>query len=221
MPLIYGNQQFERFRELVSEAKRIDIAVAWASSCDEISALAASGADIRAVVGTSENSTNPTTLRRLTEFAELRIPPDNPPQIFHPKYYLFHGETTVCWIGSTNLTRGGFGRNVELIHEFDLTRGEDREWFDCLWKDLDPDPWPAILEYEERYTPPRRTPRPARPREDVNLPSLADIDTWKQFVEGLRLYDEYYLSHESFDVLGEAHSWRHTINTGHEILLLK
>ena len=214
MSFICGNQQLERFLELVDEAKRIDIAVAWASSCDEIEALAASDADIRAVVGTSGNSTNPSTLRHLIEFAKLRIPPNKPPRIFHPKYYFFHGEKTVCWVGSANLTKGGFGRNVELIHEFDLTRKEDRGWFECLWADLNSDPWPAILEYEARYTPPQRTPRPAPPREDTDLPSLTDIDTWEQFVEGLQVYDECYRYHEDsygFDVLGETHSWLHTI----------
>lgn len=224
MPLICGTQLLERFVELVDGAKQIDVAVAWASSCDETKTLAACGADVRAVVGTSKNFTNPSTLRHFSEFAELRIPPNNPSRIFHPKYYCFHGEKTVCWIGSANLTKGGFGRNAELVHEFHLTRKKDREWFECLWEDLEPDPWPAILEYEARYTPPPRTPRPAPPREDADLPSLADIDTWEQFVEGLRIYDEYYRYHEdnyNFDVLGETHSWIHTISTGHEIALLK
>ena len=223
MPLIYGNQHLERFVELVDEARRIDIVVAWASSCDEIEALAASNADIRAVVGTSGNSTNPSTLRHLTEFADLRIPPNNPPRIFHPKYYLFHGDKTVCWVGSANLTKGGFGRNVELIHEFDLMRKEDQEWFECLWADLEPDPWPAILEYEARYTPQQRSRRPAPPREKDDLPALADIVTWNDFYEGLQAYDKYYCYHDDyygFDVLGETHSWLHTINTGHEIVLL-
>ena len=221
MPIISGIQLVERFAELVGEAQRIDIAVAWASSCDEVEALAASGADIRAVVGTSGNSTNPSTLRRLAEFADLRIPPNKPPRIFHPKCYLFHSEKTICWVGSANLTKGGFGGNVELIHEFDLKRKGDREWFECLWEELEPDPWPAIFEYEERYTPPKRTPRPVPAHKDADLPSLAEIDTWKQFVEGLRVYDEYYrYSEYSFDVVGETHSWLHTISTGHEILLL-
>ena len=114
MPLIFGNRQLARFIELVDKARRIDIVVAWASSCDEIEALAASAADIRAVVGTSENSTNPSTLRHLNEFANLRIPPNNPPRIFHPKYYLFHGEKTVCWVGSANLTKGGSAETWNL-----------------------------------------------------------------------------------------------------------
>ena len=221
MPIISGNRLLKRFVELASEAKRVDIAVAWASSCDPIETLAESRADIRAVVGTSGNSTNPSTLRRLTEFSALRIPPNNPPQTFHPKYYCFHGETTVCWIGSANLTGWGFGGNVELIHEFELKKREDGEWFEQLWEDLEPDPWPAILEYEERYTPPKRTSRPASTVEDADLPLLADIETWKDFVDGLRAYDEFYRYHElGFDVVGESHSWHHTIITGHEVVLL-
>ena len=221
MPLITGSKLLERFVELAGEAERIDIAVAWASSCDAIGALAASGADIRAVVGVSGNSTNPTTLRRLTQFAELRIAPNNPPRIFHPKYYCFHGEKTICWVGSANLTAGGFGGNIELVHEFKLKKEGDREWFERLWTSLEGDPWPAIQEYEARYKPPKRGPKPAASYEDDDLPSLADIITWRDFVEGLRAYDESYRYHEySFDVLGETHSWVHTIRSGHEIILL-
>ncbi len=222
MPLIPGSRLLERFRELVGQARRIDLAVAWANSCDAIEILSASDANIRAVVGTSGNSTNPSTLRHFLEFAELRIPPNNPPKIFHPKYYCFHGENIVCWIGSANLTRGGFGRNVELVQEFELKKKEDRNWFECLWEDLEHDPWPEIEKYEERYNPPKRTPRPPSGPdggEDHDLPTLADIATWNDFYEGIRAYDNYYCYHE-YDVLGETHSWCHTIDTGHEIVLL-
>lgn len=225
MPMIFGNRLLERFVELASEAKQVDIAVAWASPCDPIDALEASGADIRAVVGTSGNSTIPSTLRRLAEFSALRIPAGNTHQIFHPmfhpKYYCFHGETTICWIGSANLTGGGFGTNVELMHEFELQKPDDLEWFEQLWEDLDPDPWPAIREYEKRYKPPKHTPRPAPAKRDTALPLLAEIETWRDFVEGLCAYDEFYRYHESgFDVVGKRHSWLHTIMTGHEVVLL-
>ena len=220
MPLIFGNRLLERFVELVGEAKRIDIAVAWASSCDEIETLAASDADIRAVIGVSGNSTNPATLRRLTEFAELRIAPNYPPRIFHPKHYCFHGKEIIFWVGSANLTAGGFGGHVELMHEFQLNNETDKEWFEHLWASLSRDPLPEILEYEARYTPPQRGVRPAGPYEDVELPFLADIVTWRDFVEGIKAYDESYRYHEyNFDVLGETHSWVHTIRIGHEIVL--
>ena len=220
MPLIHSNQHLKRFKELVSNAKKIDIAVAWATSCDEINVLANSNAKIRAVVGTSGNSTQPSTLRRLVEFAELRIPPHDPGQIFHPKYYVFHGDTTFCWVGSANLSNGGFGRNIELIHEFKLNSRKDQTWFERLWKGLNPDPMPAIKEYEKRYTPQERIPRPASRPRIKNLPKLAEIKSWDHFVKALRQYDQYFRNrNRASDVLGETHSYLHTIYSGREILL--
>ena len=222
MPLLMGNLLLQRFAELANRASRIDVAVAWATSCDAIEALAASGAKIRIVVGISNNVTNPSTLQRLTDFAELRIAPDEPPRIFHPKYYCFNGEKTVCWVGSANLTDGGFGSNDELVHEFDVNDNECQNWFECLWESLDPDPMPAIHEYESNYTPtkPKRSPLPKAPTAKRDLPSLADIVTWTDFVEGLRAYNSYYRNHDKFhfDVLGETHSWLHTIRVGRDVV---
>ena len=137
MPLIGRDFLLQRFEELAGQAKRIDVDVAWARPCGAIGAIEAlaraaeEGTDIRAIVGISGNCTNPTTLHRLNEFAALRVVPDDkPPRIFHPKYYCFHGERTICWIGSANLTGGGFGGNNELVHEFELKRKEDRKWFE-------------------------------------------------------------------------------------------
>ena len=222
MPLIKGNLLLQRFAELANQAKRIDVAVAWATSCDAIEALAASGAKIRIVVGISNNVTNPSTLRRLTDFAELRIAPDEPPRIFHPKYYCFYGEKTACWIGSANLTDGGFGGNDELVHEFDVNDNEDQNWFEYLWESLEPDPMPAICNYESSYKPMKlkQHSQPKSPGAKRDLPSLADIVTWTDFVEGLRVYNSYYRNHyeHNFDVLGETHSWLHTIRVGRDVV---
>ena len=222
MPLIDGHLLLQRFTELAKQAKQIDIAVAWARSCDAVEALAASDADIRIVVGISGNVTDPSTLRRLAEFSELRIAPDEPPRIFHPKYYCFYGEKTICWVGSANLTNGGFGGNAELVHEFDVNSDEYRSWFEYLWETLEPDPMPAISEYESKYKPTKakRSPQPKVPIAKRDLPSLADIETWTDFVEGLRVYNSYYQNHDKhhFDVLGETHSWLHTIWTGRDVV---
>ena len=221
MPLIKGNLLLQRFAELANQSRRVDIAVAWATSCDAIDALAECDADIRIVVGVSNNVTNPSTLRRLAEFAELRITPDEPSRIFHPKFYCFYGERTVCWVGSANLTNGGFGGNVELVHEFEDNGNEYRAWFERLWETLYPDPMPAIREYESYYTPtkPKRRPQPKYPSIKRDLPSLADIVTWADFVEGLRAYNSYYRNQKyNFDVLGETHSWLHTIRTGRDVI---
>ena len=119
------------------------------------------------------------------------------------------------------MTGGGFGGNVELVHEFELKREQDREWFESLWGDLEPDPWPAIREYEARYVPPTRTRRPPSTTDEPELRLLEDIVEWRDFVDGLRAYDEYYRYKKSkFDVFGETHSWFHTIMTGREVVRL-
>ncbi len=231
MPLIERKHLLQRFSKCLAEATQVDIAVAWATPCDALEALA-EGADnrttIRIAVGVSENITVPTTLRRLQCFADLRIAPSSPqptslqPGIFHPKYFSFHGpDGTICWIGSANLTRRGFGENYELVHEFDDSTGEGRRWFESLWKKLDPDPGPAIDKYEKGYRPPKRDPRPHRGNIPVRVP-LAKQSTWNKFVEQLRALDDYWRweSDGGWDVLGETHSWLHTIATGREVVRL-
>ena len=230
MSLIETSQLLQRFSERLAQAARVDIAVAWAKSCDALEALAESvdeGTTIRIAVGVSGNVTDPTTLARLQNFADLRIAPSPPYRIFHPKFFCFHGpDKTICWVGSTNLTRGGFGGNAELVHEFDDCVGEGRHWFESLWNTLDPDPGPAIADYKDRYQPQKRVPRPPPTGSAPELVPLANQSTWDDFVEGLRVRDDYWSwrsqQDEKFpwDVLGDTQSWIHTIATGREVVRL-
>ena len=87
MSLVEGYQLLQRFRKRLAEAIQVDIAVAWANSRDALEALdksADKGTAIRIAVGVSGNVTDPKALRRLQNFADLRIPS---PQYgtFHPK----------------------------------------------------------------------------------------------------------------------------------------
>ena len=63
MPLIERKHLLQRFSKCLAEATQVDIAVAWATPCDALEALA-EGADnrttIRIAVGVSENITVPT-----------------------------------------------------------------------------------------------------------------------------------------------------------------
>ena len=229
MPLIESNHLLQMFGKRLDEATQVDIAVAWATSCDALEALVESagrGTNIRIAVGISGNTTNPTTLGRLHQQSStsLRVVPLSlQPGIFHPKFFRFHGPNgTTCWIGSANLTRRGFGENSELVHEFDDSSGEGQRWFESLWNTLDPDPRPEIDKYEKNYQPPKRE---SRPRLQGGIPDRVPLDeksTWDDFVEQLRTLDDYWnkKSEGRWKVLGHTHSWLHTITTGREVVRL-
>lgn len=235
MRLIPRKALQQRFRELVHRAQKVDIAVAWAKPCDAVDALveaAEAGKRIRVAVGLSFNGTNPTTLQRLQGSVKLRIV--SPPRgIFHPKYFCFRNRNrTTYWVGSTNLTAGGFGGNVELVSEFEDDTKEGQRWFEALWKKLDSNPEPAIAEYEQNYD--RTSPKPqsfVRPQYRGNAPEFAPLvpqATWDDFVEGLHARNRYchdlvdwdHEWHEEWDVLDERRSYLHTILTGREVVRL-
>ena len=232
MPLIEGRLLLRRFREHLSQATHVDIAVAWAGPCKAVDALKESSRNtrIRIVVGVSGCITIPSTLQNLKEFADLRIARLSTSGRFHPKYYCFRGpERAACWVGSANLTRSGFGVNTELVHEFDVNCEEDRKWFEQIWADLDPNPWPAIEEYKDRYesklcdNPPRRPPRSTKIDAEPELLSLAEVEQWGDFVKGLQALDYYRNDHyeDSWDVLGETDSYLHTIERGGDLVRLE
>ena len=226
MPLIDGSLLLWRLKKHLKKATHVDIAVAWAGPCDAVDELeiSAKNTKIRIAVGLSYNSTNPTTLDRLKEFADLRIGTSPSNGIFHPKYYCFHTpKRTICWVGSANLTNGGFRSNAELVHEFEVKNKEDLKWFELLWKNLEPDPTEAITNYKENYTPPSRPPRPKPRKADTKpeLPLLVDIKTWADFVSGLKALNDHCHHHEyPWDILGETHSYLHTIKVGREVVRL-
>lgn len=228
MRLISGNQLLPRFTELVGQARQVDIAIAWAKRCGAVEALAegaAAGKRIRIALGLSMNGTTPEALEHLSEFVELRIASPRS-GIFHPKFYSFKGRNgAICWVGSSNLTAGGFGGNVELVCEGDDDAGEGRRWFEALWDDLDPDPKPAIAAYVEAYAPPVAPPRPQY--QGIDQPEVAplgDQATWGDFVEGLRARDDFCHGYEfpkHWDVLGVTSSYLHTITAGRNVARLK
>ena len=233
MRLISGNQLLPRFTELVGQARRVDIAVAWAkwtkaNRCRAVEVLAegaAAGTQIRIALGLSMNGTTPGALERLGEIAELRIASPRS-GIFHPKFYSFsRRDGTICWVGSSNLTGGGFGGNVELVCEYDDDAGVGQRWFEALWDgdDLDRDPGPAIAAYIEAYVPPKPSPRPQYRGDEPEVVPLGDRATWHDFVEGLRTRDDYcHFAKFQSNVLRPTHnSYLHTIARGREVTHLE
>ena len=88
--------------------------------CESLEALAESaerGTAIRIAVGVSGNITNPTTLRHLHLFADLRIAPVSlQPGIFHPKYFRFRGHVLWKTIRASQLKDHQKRHENELLH---------------------------------------------------------------------------------------------------------
>ena len=225
MPLVERESLLNRFAELLESSTHVDIAVAWAGPGPAVELLLnqAENTQIRIAVGLSGNATEPSTLRRLMACADLRVAPAPRGGIFHPKFYRFRGpDRTICWVGSANLTRPGFGGNVELINEFEDTDEVASVWFEQFWQNLDEDPAPAIAHYEDNYEPDHRRPgvyRGAMHEWQGEFPDLQAIWEWEDFVAALHRLDDYCrLQQFGWDVLGDSYSYLHTIVVGGEIV---
>jgi hypothetical protein len=135
-------------------ASSVDVAVAWATRGPALDRLVAF-ADrrnrdaVRAVVGTWSHITDPQVLELLDRSCRLHIVCGEYAH-FHPKYYRFNNGTRAwVWIGSANLTHGGFSDNTELVFE---TEGDaaDRAWFDAIFREPTADNRLLIAEYRAR-----------------------------------------------------------------------
>ncbi|MDE0679338.1 MAG: phospholipase D family protein [Gammaproteobacteria bacterium] len=220
----------EEFRKNLEWATRIDIASAWATRTESLSALVQEverrGISVRAIVGISGRATDPDALRLLQEAGELRIADD--PPLFHPKFYHFQGQAkAVAWIGSANFTAaGGFGQrgeqhapqNTETLFE---TRdvAAAAEWFEAEWKEHEE----VCREQLEKYRQERKK-RPPEPsiKRIVHAPNIGpdarsvfldEAKDWGGYVRALEECDTWWKHQRrcKFSVLGETDSWVHTI----------
>ena len=242
MAVITSSELLRRFEERLDDCCGADIAVAWATHCPAIEKLRRfcdDGGRLRIVVGIDGSVTDPTTLRDLEAFARLRVGAARPPArgLFHPKYYCFRKSTgSAVWVGSANLTGGGFGGNEELVLEC-AGDEESKAWFEALWDSLPADPHAAIAAYAQDWRPrpegERRRTRRGRSRSGTR-PAAAQLDaswSWDDFVANLRAKDEAMLAvamedgsgkpEEPWTVFGDYRSWMHTIRVGRPIAGLR
>lgn len=109
------NREFTR---CCREYSHLDVAVAWAGNpvlTFPFKALQGNVKTIRTTVGTAFNQTHPDAIVWLKENkADVRVVRDSV-GLFHPKVYLFRdGECFALFVGSSNLTYGGFRSNSEV-----------------------------------------------------------------------------------------------------------
>ena len=174
--LFTGEDILSRFEKRIEKAVRIHIATAWATPGKQLDALKQKkGLEVRAIVGTYNNITKPSALKRLKKLGELRLAGNE--ALFHPKVYVFEFKSgkPVAWSGSANFTRAGFGDgrygggNVEVVYETDDVE-PFLEWFGQQWSQLKPATGEEINEYKERR---RRNPPSRKLRRLVGEPEGA------------------------------------------------
>ncbi len=130
----------DAFADTVKWANRMWMAYAWAGGDETDSHLRA--LDLRKIervaLGVDFCQTDPAVIRGLHATGKLRLI-SIPNTVFHPKLLVAEGKDG--WralIGSSNFTRGGFGRNVEvnvLLHHADASALQSlREFVDEHWE---------------------------------------------------------------------------------------
>lgn len=129
--ILSGSQCFvDEFARCCTQYGRLELAVAWCGNPNQTlpyKHLEGLRGAITATIGTSFNHTHPDAIDWLTNLkGHLRIFRDSG-ELFHPKVYLFTDRRRFAlFIGSSNLTYGGFYSNVEVncLIEGDFTPGK-------------------------------------------------------------------------------------------------
>ena len=221
-----ANQLLRQFEKNLCFAQYVDIAVAWATSGPALKMLCAAqkkGVEIRAIVGTVGNATEPDALERLAEIGELRLV-DGSGKLFHPKIYIFRGRGDSCaWVGSANFTRAGFGNNEEGVQETNDVR-DVLGWFEHRWRECDPLRPRAIEDYQKRRALILPSPHlqkmtgALKLQDSDRLEYLRQAHSWYGYVTALRRCHEWWEVHENdHSVLDKRRSWVHTIEEGRPI----
>jgi hypothetical protein len=105
------------FARCCKEYNDLKIAVAWCGNPNQIlpyKLLDNFGGNVKAIVGIAFNHTHPDAIEWFLDIgADLRVFKDDA-ELFHPKIYLFRDKKRYAlFVGSSNLTYGGFYANYE------------------------------------------------------------------------------------------------------------
>jgi len=159
----HGQRMLEVVRAGLERAVRADIGVAFLRFSglhllvDDIRRFRQRGRELRVLTSTYQCHTQPEAVRALTELiapANVKVF-DNDGRGFHMKAFLFHGQPSDCWIGSSNLTKGGLTSNYELnlLQQEPVAFAEAQGEFEAAWNDCCSYPLSEELyrDYRRRY----------------------------------------------------------------------
>jgi superfamily II DNA or RNA helicase/HKD family nuclease len=162
---------------------------------DDLKTFAERGGQARILTSTYLGITQPDALHQLSKIAgvECRVhvagfanlTPTKGNTGFHTKFFIFTKGTKQCWVGSSNLTKGGLASNIEanLFHSEDIAISAAENVFDILWNRQDVVPLSTkfaeayALALSERLTTSTQpfTPRFKIPDESIANAAIGDI----------------------------------------------
>ena len=220
--LLESSSLAARWAELLSEASRVDIAVAWITSKDRTDDLLTFSAipdrQVRVIVGVHDYLTSPACLRRLHDAGLVKIGVGEHGCTFHPKLYLFAmPDRLVCWVGSANLTTSGFGGNTELVHEFS-DDGTTAAWFSSAWNSCEYPTLEWLDEYEQRTGAGPKT--IATDQMPPPTPPGHPLESWQAYYGALRRADkEWALKYRGkFGIFSGQNSYLVTIRAAQPLI---
>lgn len=194
--------------ELATWADELRFAFAWIQSANgaaEHWKLLPLDKVRRAVVGIAFAQTEPAALRQLAALSGvLKVVPDTE-GVFHPKVLLaLKGDQIRALIGSSNLTTGGYKRNIEANVLLDGKRDAPElhaltDWLDEQWEHprtfVPDEAW--LVEYEETYANRPRPPSPPKTKAAIRKPpaSRDDLDVpWATYYGFIRDQEQRVLT---------------------------
>jgi len=106
---------------------------------DDLKAFAERGGRARFLTSTYLGITQPEALRVLAGLSgiDVRIHlAQEKNQGFHPKFFVFSGDKTECWVGSSNISKGGLTTNIEanLQQSNPLAVQQTLAAFEVMWE---------------------------------------------------------------------------------------
>jgi HKD family nuclease len=158
--LLFGAPQNYDLLAAIRASKRLRIAIAFGhmSGWNKIEAavLSSKGKTVEIILGQAFFQTEPNLLLLLegkmmtNPNLFVRLAPVQ--NTFHPKIWLLHGAITEAVVGSANLSKGGFSRNVELALYTNSAASivQIKSWFTKTW-DISLPLQSCIEEYIEAY----------------------------------------------------------------------
>ncbi|PZO41779.1 MAG: hypothetical protein DCF17_10295 [Shackletoniella antarctica] len=112
---------------------------------------------LQLLTSTYLNVTQPEALEALMKLAKIELRLQDGLTGFHTKFYFFNTQdlSAYCWVGSSNLTKGGIATNIEwnLKHTHSDIIQESRENFYKLWNrdDVFPLTQTVLEAYKDKY----------------------------------------------------------------------